>query len=542
MEKVTTAAHPLVSVIIPCYNHGSYLQQAVESATQQSYPAIEVIVVDDGSTDNTREVAAGLAGVKYIYQANQGLSAARNTGIAASKGEFLVFLDADDWLLPEAIATNARQLTRNEKLAFVSGSHDKVYVQESTVEECAADVASDHYINLLKGNYIGMHATVMYRRSIFNEVLFDTSLKVCEDYDLYLKIARRHEVFHHTAKIAAYRLHNTNMSRSIPTMLSGVLQILDRQRSELKTEAEKKAYRAGKHIWKAYYSKELYQKLLSGKGEKSFKNLSYLLSTNPSLFIKYLLRSRSTMIKQKIKALTPPFGLSWLHSKGFYKKYIPGVNKVRFGDFYRTQPFSRDFGYDRGGPIDRFYIENFLGAATETIKGRVLEIGDNEYTLRFGGSKVSKSDILHVDASNPNATFVGDISNAPHIPDALFDSIILTQTLHLIYDVKGALITCHRILKPGGTLLLTVPGITPIDRGEWKDTWYWSFTENALARLFKDTFQDCMTDINTHGNVFAATAFLFGMGLPEVPIEKLEKADPQFPVIVTVKATKAQQL
>jgi len=214
------------------------------------------------------------------------------------------------------------------------------------------------------------------------------------------------------------------------------------------------------------------------------------------------------------------------------------VGQVRFGHLHRYTPFSTQFGYDRGGPVDRYYIENFLGQEAGAIKGRVMEIGDNSYTLQYGAEKVTQSDILHVDASNPNATLVGDISHAPHIPDNTFDCIILTQTLHLIYNFREALQTCYRILKPGGALLLTVPGITPIDHGEWKETWYWSFTDKSMRRLMEETFPGGTSEVTPYGNVFTATAFLYGMGLPEVPKTKLMYNDPHFQVIITVKAIK----
>lgn len=226
----------------------------------------------------------------------------------------------------------------------------------------------------------------------------------------------------------------------------------------------------------------------------------------------------------------------------FQKSNSLAPGNVKLGDFNRTTPFSTQFGYDRGGPVDRFYIENFLEREALSVRGRALEIGDNAYTMLYGGDRITKSDILHVDDSNPNATLVGDISNAPDLPDNTFDCIILTQTLHLIYNFKDALRTCHRILKPGGTLLLTVPGITPIDHGEWKDTWYWAFTDKAMQRLMEETFPDSEIEVHPFGNVFTATAFLYGMGLPEVPSDKLSYNDPHYQVIITVKATKAASL
>ncbi len=244
------------------------------------------------------------------------------------------------------------------------------------------------------------------------------------------------------------------------------------------------------------------------------------------------------MIKKIFSKLMPESGKRFFGKIGLHN-FLPGEGKVDAGDFYRATPFSTEFGYDRGGPVDRYYIENFLKNKEQLIKGRVLEIGDNEYTLLFGGDRVTSSDILHVDESNKSATFIGDISNAPQIPDNTFDAIILTQTLHLIYNFKDALATCHRILKPGGTLLLTVPGITPIDHGEWKEIWYWSFTDKALKKLMPESFPKGSIEVNSFGNVFVATAFLYGMGLPEIEKVKLDFNDQHFQVIVTVTAIKA---
>lgn len=245
------------------------------------------------------------------------------------------------------------------------------------------------------------------------------------------------------------------------------------------------------------------------------------------------------MLKEKLKASLPTFGKRWLRSVGLLGAHIPPVGEVQAGDFASLFPFSTEFGYDRGGPIDRYYIEGFLEREAASIRGRVLEIGDNAYSLQYGGSHLTQSDILHIDASNPKATFVGDLSDAPQVPDNTFDCLVLTQTLHLIYDFQGALRTCHRILKPGGTLLLTAPGLTPIDRGEWGETWYWAFTDKALRRLLAETFPGGQVALASFGNVRVATAYLYGLGLPEISRESLDYYDPQFQVINAVRAVKA---
>lgn len=541
MNLPPAVAYPLVSVIIPCYNHGRYLAEALASVRQQDYPAVEIVVVDDGSTDSTREVAQDHPFVNYIYQPNQGLSAARNTGLRHSTGPYLVFLDADDWLLPDALKINAQYLQQNPALAFVSGGHDKVYAA-GVVSDNSKVVTDLHYQRLLEGNYIGMHATVMYQRWVFDKFEYDPALKAAEDYDLYLRIARTYPVVHHTHRVATYRRHGANMSGNIPLMLMSVLAALKKQRSHLRSPAERQAYRRGRAFWKSLYSIELDEKLRAPTTPNTAAELITLLVNKPALAFPYLLERSVSNLKNLFKRHLPGPGLRLLHQVGVYKGYQPAIGQVATGDLARTAPFSTEFGYERGGPIDRYYIEGFLARESTAIRGRVLEIGDNEYTLRFGGQRVTQSDILHIDASNPRATFTGDLSNAPHLPDNLFDCIVLTQTLHLIYDYRQALATCYRVLKPGGTLLLTVPGITPIDRGEWGKTWYWSFTDAALRRLLAETFPAAGVEIGSFGNVFIATAFLYGMGLPEVTKEQLNVYDPQFQVINTVKAVKSSSL
>ena len=158
----------------------------------------------------------------------------------------------------------------------------------------------------------------------------------------------------------------------------------------------------------------------------------------------------------------------------------PAPGQVRFGDLRRTTPISPDFGYARGGPVDRYYIEGFLARHAADIRGRVLEIGDASYTHRFGGSRVTQADVLHIDPDAPGVTFVGDLADGSMLPDAAFDCIVLTQTLHLIFDHMAALRTLERILAPGGVLLLTVPGISNIATDEWGATWHYSFTHHAL--------------------------------------------------------------
>ncbi|MEO6220141.1 MAG: glycosyltransferase family 2 protein [Ginsengibacter sp.] len=287
MKDQNYISPPLVSIIIPCYNQGNYLHVAIESVLKQTYSTLEIIVVDDGSSDNTKQVTQDYDKVVYVYQNNQGLSASRNTGIQHSKGTYLIFLDADDWLYPDAIKINIGYLLQNKTAAFVSGAHDKIFLEKNFIEEKKREVQSG-YINLLQGNYIAMIAAVLFQRWVFNEFLYDVTLQSCEDYDLFLKIARKYSVIHHTEKIAVYQIHSSNMSSNIPVMLSCALRVLRKQKKWLKTVDEKKAYLNGRNVWKKYFCIEMYQKLRDREIKASVPVLFSLIKYKPKLFAKYL--------------------------------------------------------------------------------------------------------------------------------------------------------------------------------------------------------------------------------------------------------------
>ena len=251
-------------------------------------------------------------------------------------------------------------------------------------------------------------------------------------------------------------------------------------------------------------------------------------------------RPRTPAGKQTLRAF-PAFATRLMRAARRRLGGSPGLRpgRVRFGDLRRVKPLSEWFGFDRGTPLDRVYIEEFLARHSGDIRGRALEIGDNSYTLRFGGTAVQQSDVLHVDKANPHATIIGDLGDGTNLPSDTFDCIVLTQTLHLIYDMQRAVTTLHRMLVPGGVLLVTVPGVSSVDRGEWGSTWHWSLTPLSLERLLADSFGARQMTVEAHGNVLVAAGFLYGLAAEELTRDELAARDPRYPVIIAARAVKA---
>ena len=246
----------------------------------------------------------------------------------------------------------------------------------------------------------------------------------------------------------------------------------------------------------------------------------------------------SSRWRQWAKDVVPRRVLLWLRWK-LRPGTAPPVGAVSFGSFRRLRPISDNYGLDRGQPVDRVYIEAFLEAHRADVRGRVLELSDNTYTLRYGAGRVERSDVLHVDPLHPGTTFVGDLTHTDTLPDEAFDCFILTQTLQYMYDVPAAVATIYRVLKPGGVALVTLPGITPTGGDDWP--WYWSFSAHSSRRCFETAFPPERVEVGEHGSVLTAVAFLQGLAASELSTAELAAHDPRYSVIYTVRATKPGQ-
>ena len=222
----------------------------------------------------------------------------------------------------------------------------------------------------------------------------------------------------------------------------------------------------------------------------------------------------------------------WISIRRWLRRWYP---PAWMGTLRRATPLSNGWGFDRGRPVDRYYIDSFIEQYRRDIHGRVLEILNTEYTQRYGFG-VERADVLDIDPANALATIICDLAAADSVASDQFDCFILTQTLNLIYDVKSAIAHSHRILRPGGTLLVTIPAVSRLVGEGYTD--YWRFTPASCARLFGDIFGADQITVTSYGSVLTAVAFLEGMAREELSKKELDANDERYPVLLAIRAVK----
>jgi glycosyltransferase involved in cell wall biosynthesis len=493
-----TSGPALISVIIPCYNQAGFLAEAIESVLRQTYENVEIIVVDDGSTDNSALVAGRYERVHVVKQENQGLSAARNTGWRQSRGSFLVFLDADDRLLPAALELGAQYLVAHSACAFVAGGYLKITEDGSPLDApVLPKVRGNYYRQFLRGNFIGMHAGVTYRRNAVEEFGgFDLSLPACEDYDLFLRITRVYPIYCHDHVVAEYRRHATNMSGNPEFMLHWTLATLRRQDRYVKEQdGLASALAEGVHRARLIYGDSLYKLWRLRLGERGVDGEGVRQAFRLALNWPFV-SDRMRIVARQFKArLTARLG--W-----------PPRGWVTLGDLRRTAPIHRQ---PRNG-IASYYSRSFMKIWLNDMEE---ETGKAAAICRDGGCVVATDDFAALE----------------QFPSGEFERVVLPLSLQRAYDVAAAIETVHRILKPDGLLIATLPGIAPVET----DADFWRFTASSAERLFgQKTWAEL--DVRGYGNVLAATAAIQGLCAQDLTDAELDTYDPDYQVVIGVRA------
>ncbi|MFL5832850.1 MAG: glycosyltransferase family 2 protein [Solirubrobacterales bacterium] len=252
----TPAFAELVSVVIPCYQQAQYLGEAIESVLAQTYPHLEVVVVDDGSTDNVGAIASRYPGVRCIREPNSGPAAARNAGIRNSNGDFLVFLDADDRLLPQGVQAGVQALEARQECAAAIGTYRRTSFDNRAIDTHEQPTVNERqYEQMMEDNWAGFPARAIYRRSLLEHVRgFDSEIDAAADFGFNLAVAREFPIASHETMVAEHREHGRNLSADASVMLTETLAAMRKQRPHLKGDRDRKrAYKQGMRNWKRYW-------------------------------------------------------------------------------------------------------------------------------------------------------------------------------------------------------------------------------------------------------------------------------------------------
>ncbi|MDQ3755053.1 MAG: glycosyltransferase [Acidobacteriota bacterium] len=300
MSESVEQKPPVVTVAITCYNQAHFLGEAIESVRRQSYPHHEIVVVDDGSPrDDPAAVAARFPEVKFIRQENQGVSAARNRAWRESGGAFVIFLDADDRLLPRALRDGVDAFASHPECAFVFGHAARIDAAGSPAagEPAWVKNGDDYYAAMLRHNYIWMPAMVMHRRSVLAETGgFDTSADHSGDFEFHLRVTRNYPVHYHGHTVAEYRMHGTQTSHKADLMLKNTLAVYRAQQEYIRgSRQRRKAHQEGLKFFRHLYGEQLVGTLRTqlrtpGERQRAAEGALLLLRHCPKVFMYHFYR------------------------------------------------------------------------------------------------------------------------------------------------------------------------------------------------------------------------------------------------------------
>jgi SAM-dependent methyltransferase len=495
-----------VATVIRCADRARQVYTTVESVLRQTATGGEVVLVTDETTPAAAldwlEAFAKARGLAVARAASAKPGAVRNAGVRATTAPFVTCLDAGDLIERRSHELMQAALEKDSSIAIATSwvSVVGIGVPPATIAPAGADLTA------LLGSTDAIHEASVFRRADWNAAGgFDESLQALDTYDFWLRVLarERQSVVIGAPLLIRPRRDDSLYRRSLDreSRLEAIQQIAQKH-ATLFTRDPAGMLEAREHALRRLGDD--YKRMLARR-DAAVRDLESL-------------KVRAEELAQNVTAA--------------------GANAVDLGDFNRTTPISREWGYERGRPIDRYYIEAFLEAHAADVRGVVLEVQEGDYTRQFGADRVTRSDVLDLDAANSRATIVSDLRRASNVPASIYDCVIVTQTLHVIDDMRSAIAECARMLKPDGVLLATLPCASRVCIEYGYDGDFWRVTEAGARRLFAEVFPLDRIDVTSYGNVLVNAAFLYGLACEELSSSSFAETDPYFPLLVGVRASK----
>ena len=497
-----------LTVLVTVRDSTSHVGHALEQVCRSDGPVPEIVVLCSPSVSRTiveRQQTVWLqAGARCLFAAGMSPGAVRNAGIETATGDLVMFLDAGDVIDRRYVSMASRKLVARPKLAYATA-----WARHPGVDGLTTLTKPTLTLRAVLGDREAIPPPTIFRRSAWDAVgRFDEDLVSLEWFDFWIRlIASGHSgtvieellIGHEPSRGSAYR-NSLDPERHT----AGARAVLEKQRQLFQ-----------QHLVTALCDRETNLRTLA-------RAYGRLLTQRDEL-----VRERSALQQQVHETVQ---GLRELGGEPF-----------DWGDLRRVLPVSADWGYERGIPVDRYYIERFLESHAADVQGAVLEIQESDYTRRFGGERVARSDVVDINADNPRANHIGDLRRLEAIPSDSYDCFILTQTIHVIDDMAAVLREAVRILKPGGVLLVTLPCASRVCLEYGDDGDFWRVTEAGARRLFAAILPSTHFAIQTFGNVLTNVAFLEGLACHEVSAEEFEVYDPFHPLLVGVRGIKPRR-
>jgi glycosyltransferase involved in cell wall biosynthesis len=587
---------PLVSAVIIFLNAEKFIEEAIKSVFAQTYDNWELLLVDDGSTDSSTQIAKNYAQfhpqkaryLEHYGHENRGKSASRNVGIAHASGEYIAFLDADDVWLPAKLEKQVAIMEQYPEVglminpAFYWDTDGNQHPQPMTLSN--GHIPTGEWLPKMLESHdnAACPTAVLMRKELALKVggfeeTFQPPLRVMEDQVMWFKVTLNSPLYYHPECVALWRIHPESSCFSDPL----TQKILERVATY--SWLVKYLEQCGVHHYRMKFIKmtqrKLFETLLVLINQPEDENRSpvtrhRLYRFNRGLKLASYYRHSLGLalsallpinaVSSRVGPSTDIFAFSrkgnnkvWFRALKSFPRYLAknirtilleptkvsvtrvtrliNMLKARVRLTAGIQPLSQFWGSDRGLPTHRYYLEQFMQEFASNIRGHCLEFQDDAYTTRFGSSAVTKLDIIHVDDSNPDATVIADLTKPNDIPSNFFDCIICTHTLHVIFELDKAVSELHRILKPGGVLLVAVPHVSMCDPG-WHEVW--RFTPEGLHLVLAKTFGKENVTIRAYGNSLIAAGQIRGVVSHEFTKAELDYHDPRFAVEVCARALK----
>ncbi|MBK5298378.1 MAG: polysaccharide deacetylase family protein [Vicinamibacteria bacterium] len=472
------------------------IARSLDSLVRQTRPLDRVTIVVapdiDRRVGDWLDATAAARGWTVVREPCTALGAMFDAGLAATPTEWFVALEAGDVLVPSAAAALETAITgAHEPADVIVGAARLVAlgVDETACAEAPADLGA------LDPAHPALRSICWRRAAVDASGGFDPDLAAAVRYDLWLRLIARGG--------GGQLVHDSLVRLSVDTG------------EPLPAELNAGGYRDAVRAVLARHAG--------------------LLATRVGDVLEGRARRVTALGPRHLRALERHRVVQEQSEAERRDETLPAVAGALPG---RTSPLSRSWGYDRGGPLDRVFIERFVREHAADIRGAVLEVQEADYTRRFGGSAVERSDVVDLAESNAGATVITDLRAATNIQDAAYDCVILTQTLHVIAPMAEVVAECHRILKPGGVLLVTLPCVSRVCLEYGRDGDFWRVTPAGARQLFEPAFGEGVA-VSVFGNALSGAAFLYGLGLPEVDERDLAVTDIYNPTLVGVRAVKS---